>query len=185
MPSAVDDERVRRFLHQSAGELLRNADVAAAIAQVLDVLTENKRHHALLDASLNALDDLLAKEDTRRFIAVEVGKSAPLLKKISDWFQLQLDERARSRSPSSRWARFTKYARTRGTSCAGASTSVAEFIARLKADDALRAKVHAIRDELLQSPALGSYIGGLWAQFRTWLAEDSRCAPSVAHERIA
>src|SRR5687767_8261660 len=91
---AVDDERVRRFLHQNVGELLKNADLAAAIAQVLDVLTENRRHHALLDASLNALDDLLAKEETRRFIAIEVGKSAPLLKKISDWFQLQLDERA-------------------------------------------------------------------------------------------
>src|SRR5574339_30076 len=91
---AGDDERVRRFLHQNVDSLLRGADLAAAAAQVLDILTENKRHHALLDAALGALDDLLAKEDTRRFIAVEVGKRAPLLKKISDWFQLQLDERA-------------------------------------------------------------------------------------------
>jgi uncharacterized membrane-anchored protein YjiN (DUF445 family) len=45
--------------------------------------------------------------------------------------------------------------------------------------------VHAIRDELLQSPALGTYIGGLWEQFRTWLAEDLHRTPSVAHERIA
>ena len=184
--SAVDDERVRRFLHQSAGELLRNADVAAAIAQVLDVLTENKRHHALLDASLNALDDLLAKEDTRRFIAVEVGKSAPLLKKISDWFQLQLDERAALKIAELALGKIHEVREDKGHELRRRFDEyVAEFITRLKADDALRAKVHAIRDELLESPALGSYIGGLWAQFRTWLAEDLRRAPSVAHERIA
>jgi len=184
--SAVDDDRVRRFLHQNVGELLKNADVAAAIAQVLDLLTENKRHHALLDASLNALDDLLAKEETRRFIAVEVGKSAPLLKKISDWFQLQLDERAALKIAELAVAKIHEVREDKGHELRRRFDEyVAGFIARLKADDALRAKVHAIRDELLQSAALGNYIGGLWAQFRAWLAEDLRRSPSVAHERIA
>jgi uncharacterized membrane-anchored protein YjiN (DUF445 family) len=183
---AVDDERVRRFLHQNVGELLKNADVAAAIAQVLDVLTENHRHHALLDASLNALDDLLAKEETRRFIAVEVGKSAPLLKKVSDWFQLQLDERAALKIAELAIAKIHEVREDRGHELRRRFDEyVAGFIARLKADEALRAKVHAIRDELLQSPALGTYIGGLWEQFRTWLAEDLHRTPSVAHERIA
>jgi uncharacterized membrane-anchored protein YjiN (DUF445 family) len=183
---AVDDERVRRFLHQNVGELLKNADVAAALAQVLDVLTENRRHHALLDASLNALDDLLAKEETRRFIAIEVGKSAPLLKKISDWFQLQLDERAALKIADLAVAKIHEVREDRGHELRRRFDEyVAGFIARLKADEALRAKVHAIRDELLESPALGKYIGGLWGQFRTWLAEDLRRTPSVAHERIA
>src|SRR5688500_19461671 len=85
---AVDDERVRRFLHRNIASLLKGADVAAAAAQVLDILTEGKRHHALLDAALNGLAALLAKEDTRRFIAAEVAKGAPLLKRISDWLSL-------------------------------------------------------------------------------------------------
>ena len=73
--TVVDDERVRRFLHQNIRGALKSSDFAAAAAQVLDVLTENKRHHALLDAALNGLDDLLAKEETRRFIAVEGRKA--------------------------------------------------------------------------------------------------------------
>ena len=184
--SAVDDERVRRFIHRNVDELLRNADVAAAIAQVLDVLTENKRHHALLDASLNALDDVLAREETRRFIAVEVGKSAPLLKKISDWFQLQLDERAALKIAELAIAKIHEVREDRDHELRRRfDETVANFILKLKADDALRAKVHAIRDELLQSPAVGGYIGGLWDQFRAWLSEDLRRTPSVAQERIA
>jgi len=77
--TAVDDERVRRFLHQNIIGMSKNVDFAAAAAQVLDVLTENKRHHALLDAALRGLDDLLAKEETRRFIAAGTRTMQDLL----------------------------------------------------------------------------------------------------------
>ena len=183
---AVDDERVRRFLHQNVDSLLRGADLAAAAAQVLDILTENKRHHALLDAALGALDDLLAKEDTRRFIAVEVGKSAPLLKKISDWFQLQLDERAALKIAELAIAKVHEVREDRGHELrVRFDEQVFRFIEKLKTDAVLRRKVETLRDELLASPALGTYIGGLWRQFRDWLAEDLRAAPSATRERIA
>jgi uncharacterized membrane-anchored protein YjiN (DUF445 family) len=183
---AVDDERVRRFLHQNVDSLLRGADLAAAAAQVLDILTENKRHHALLDAALGALDDLLAWEDTRRFIAVEVGKSAPLLKKISDWFQLQLDERAALKIAELAIAKVHEVREDRGHELrARFDEQVLRFIDKLKTDPLLRQKVEKLRDELLASPALGTYIGGLWSQFRGWLGEDLRSAPSATRERIA
>ena len=183
---AVDDERVRRFLHQNVDSLLRGADLAAAAAQVLDILTENKRHHALLDAALGALDDLLAKEDTRRFIAVEVGKSAPLLKKISDWFQLQLDERAALKIAELAIAKVHEVREDRGHELRRRfDEQVLRFIEKLKTDPLLRQKVEMLRDELLASPALGTYIGGLWRQFRDWLGEDLRSAPSATRERVA
>ena len=183
---AVDDERVRRFLHQNIDSLLRGADLAAAAAEVLDILTENKRHHALLDAALSGLDDLLAREDTRRFIAVEVGKSAPLLKKISDWFQLQLDERAALKIAELAIAKVHEVREDRGHELrARFDEQVFRFIEKLKTDAVLRQKVETLRDELLASPALGTYIGGLWSQFRGWLGEDLRSAPSATRERIA
>jgi uncharacterized membrane-anchored protein YjiN (DUF445 family) len=185
--SAVDDERVRRFLHQNITELLKSADFAAAAAQVLDILTENKRHHALLDAALNGLDDLLAKEDTRRFIAVEVGKSAPLLKKISDWFQLQLDERAALKIAELAIAKIHEVRLDRDHELRRRFDEfVAQFIVRLKQDQALKDRVQSMFDELLESPALGSYIGGLWQAFREWLGKDLRGeATSVTQTRIA
>src|SRR5689334_18435710 len=57
--TAFDDERVRTFLHQAITRRLRGADIAGAAAQLLDVLTENRRHYELLDAALRALDEVL------------------------------------------------------------------------------------------------------------------------------
>ena len=184
--NAVDDERVRRFLHKNISDVLKGADFAGAAAQVLDVLTEHKRHHALLDAALKGLDELLAKEETRRFIAVEVAKSAPLLKRISDWLQLDLDERAALKIAELAIAKVHEVRQDRDHELRGRFDQfVEQFIARLKTDAGLRSKVDAIRDEILESPALGAYIGGLWQEFRAWLDSDLRRVPSITHERIA
>jgi uncharacterized membrane-anchored protein YjiN (DUF445 family) len=183
---AVDDERVRRFLHKSITDVLKGADFAAAAAQVLDILTENKRHHALLEAALNALDDLLAKEDTRRFIADEVAKSAPLLKRISDWLALDLDERAALKIAELAIAKVHEVRQDRDHELRRRFDGfVADFVVKLRTDDALRRRVESIRDELLESPALATYIAGLWQEFRTWLAADIIGKDSVTHERIA
>src|SRR5437870_8231140 len=92
--TALDDERVRNYLQQTIARRLQNADLGGAAAPLLDVLTENKRHHELLDAALRALDEVLARADTQAYIAGEVAKSAPPLKLLSDWPQLKLDRRA-------------------------------------------------------------------------------------------
>ncbi len=184
--TAVDDERVKRFLQRTVNDQIGKMDVAAAAGQVLDILVENGRHHALLDAALAGLDDLLAKEDTRRLIAAEVAKSAPLLKKISDWLGLELDERAALKIVEIAIARIGELRRDRDHELRGRFDQfVGQFIGRLKSDAALRAKVHGLRDELLASPALASYIGGLWQEFRAWLSADLQRTPSVTHERMA
>jgi len=184
--AALDDERVRRFLEKNVAEAIRRIDLAAAAAGLLDVLTENQRHHALLDAALNALDDLLAKADTRRFIAAEVAKSAPLLKKLSDWLGLELDERAALKLAELAIAKVREVRRDRGHELRKRfDRALAAFVVRLKDDGDLRKRADAMRDELLASPALAHAIGDLWRQFRAWLSADLRQDPSAARERLA
>jgi uncharacterized membrane-anchored protein YjiN (DUF445 family) len=182
---AMDDARVRRYLEQTLAQRLRGADIAAAAAQLLDVLTENKRHHELLDAALAALDELLARPGTQSYLAGEVAKSAPLLKWLSDLFQLKLDERAalkivevavqkikdvRASESHELRQRFDAY--------------VAGFVQRLKGDEALRAKVERLRDELLASPALARYAAGLCDELRAWLAAEQDRRPTSLHQRV-
>ena len=166
---------------------MRKVDLAGAAAQLLDILTENKRHHTLLDAALSGLDDLLAKEDTRRFIAAEVAKSAPLLKKISDWLHLDLDERAALKIVELAIEKISEVRRDRGHELRRQVRRVRRRLHRAAEERRGRcaARSMRMRDELLESPALATYIGGLWQEFRGWLGEDLQSAASLTHQRIA
>ena len=167
---AVDDERVRGFLSRALTDELAKTDVASAAAQVLDVLTENARHHELLDEALAGLDDLLAREDTRRYIAEEVAKNAPLLKYLSDLLHLKLDQRAALKLVEVALRKVSEIRHDREHELRGRFDAfVQRFIARLKTDAATREKVHRMRDEALANPALAAYLGGLWDALRAWL----------------
>src|SRR6185436_8919473 len=61
---------------------------------------------------------------------------------------------------------------------------IAEYIDKLKRDDATRLKVRQIRDELIRNPALENYIGGLWQDFRAWLTADLGDPASRTHDAI-
>jgi uncharacterized membrane-anchored protein YjiN (DUF445 family) len=183
---ALDDERVRRFLHQSLTRLLKSADVAGAAAQVLDILTENKRHHELLDGALGSLDEILSREETQRFIAAEIAANAPLLKRISDWFRLDLDEKAALKIAEVLIRKIGEVRHDREHELRKRFDAfVAGFIARLKTDASLREKVEKIRDEALESPALGRYVAGLWDELRAWLAADLGHDASSVRERAS
>ena len=181
----VDEERVRAFLQRAASERLRQADIASAAAQMLDLLTQNKRHHALLDEALAAIDDLLARESTRAFIAEELAHNAPFLKMMSDLFHLKLDEKAARRIVDVAVKKIGEVRQDADHDLRKRFDAfVAGFIERLKSDPALREKVARLRDDALGNPALGSYIGGLWQEFREWLAADLHRQDSVVREKL-
>jgi uncharacterized membrane-anchored protein YjiN (DUF445 family) len=182
---AMDDERVRNFLQQTIARRLKSADIAGAAAQLLDVLTENKRHYELLDAALAALDEVLGRAETQAYLAGEVAKSAPLLKWLSDLFQLKLDERAALRIVE---VAVQKIRQVRASEAHELrqrfDTYVGDFIRRLKSDEALRAKVHRLRDDALASPELARYAAGLWDELRAWLAAEHDRRPASLHQRV-
>jgi uncharacterized membrane-anchored protein YjiN (DUF445 family) len=169
--TAIDDERVGRFLNKAIAEQLKKADVASAVAQVLDVLTENQRHHALLEEALAGLDELLARDETRRFIAEEVKKNSPaLLRTLNQFFDLKLDEKAALKIVDVALRKISEVRHDRHHELRSRFDAfVLRFIEKLKSDEALREKVHRMRDEALENPALAGYIHSLWGEFRGWL----------------
>jgi uncharacterized membrane-anchored protein YjiN (DUF445 family) len=182
---ALDDERVASYLHETLARRLRTADVAGGAAQLLDVLTENRRHHELLDAALGSLDELLARPDTQAHIASEVARSAPLLKSLSDWLGLKLDERAALKIVEVAVKKISEVRQDRDHELRKRFDSfVAQFIQRLKRDEALRDRIHRLRDEALDSPALAGYVAGLWQDLRRWLAAQDDRQSSSLHQRV-
>lgn len=183
--AALDDARVQHYLRETIARRLREADVAGAAAQLLDVLTENKRHHELLDGALRALDEVLAKTETQAYIAAEVGKSAPLLKSLSDWLGLKLDDRAALKIVELAVKKISQVRHDQDHELRRRFDAfVADFVRRLKTDDALRSRVERLRDEALESDALGRYIAGLWTEFREWLLAEHDRSPASLHQRV-
>jgi uncharacterized membrane-anchored protein YjiN (DUF445 family) len=181
--SALDDRRVRDFLQRTVSAKLSQLDVASLLARVLDVLTEGKRHHALLEQALAGLHELLSREETRDYVAGEISKQWPLVRWLTE--TLKIDRMAagkmlefvvgkiaevRADPEHELRARFDKY--------------VEGFIARLKTDPATRTKVAALRSEALENPALAEYVDGLWGELKGWLEADLARQDSVVRERL-
>jgi uncharacterized membrane-anchored protein YjiN (DUF445 family) len=184
--TVLDDARIRRFFMELISRKAKDLDFAAAVAEVLDVLTQNGRHHELLDQALAGLDELLSRPETRRMVAAEVAKNLPfLLKTVSEALRLELDEKAALKLLDIAAAKIAEVRQDRSHELRQRFDAyVAGFVRRLKADDATRARVHALRDEVLANPALGRYIEGLWADFRAWLAADLHESDSTVRRRI-
>jgi len=179
-----DDERVRRFVHAAVASKLEEIDLAAAAGQVLDVLTENKRHHAVLEEVLRLVDEAMANQETRDYIAKAVAAESPFIDAVRrmGW---QLDE-AIARKIVNGVARTIEEVRHDPDHALRRRFDgfIAEYIDKLKRDDATRLKVRQIRDELIRNPALENYIGGLWQDFRAWLTADLGDPASRTHDAI-
>jgi uncharacterized membrane-anchored protein YjiN (DUF445 family) len=178
---ALDDERVRHFLYDAVGKNIREIDVARLAAHVLELLTHEKRHHVLFDAALAAADGVLAREDTRRFIADELARQFWLLKisqrmgwKLSDATAAKLVDTCTNllqevkNDPQHDLRR--RFDGAMGT-----------FVSRLKNDPAMRERVENLKRELLDSTAVRRYVEALWTELRAWVQSDVEKDDSVIH----
>ena len=182
---ALDDARVREFLHGVLTAKLRELDLASAAAQLLDVLTEGKRHHAVLDEVLRLLDEALGRPQAREAIARAVVAESGLVNAVKKmgW---DLDETIAAKIVSG-VARTVEEVRNdpEHEMRRQFDAFIAHFVYRLKHDPATRARAEQLRDELALNPALATYVGALWGQFRRWLDADLADPESTVRASLA
>jgi uncharacterized membrane-anchored protein YjiN (DUF445 family) len=184
MLGALEDPRIGRFLHGVAVAKLKEADLAAGAGGILEVLTQDRRHHALLEEALRLVDEALGKPETQAYIAQAVVKESALVElvKKAGW---NLDETIARRVVSGVARAVHEIRGDRAHELRRRFDEfVAGFVERLKRDPATRAKANALRDELAANPALAAYLDSLWRQFRGWLARDLADERSTIHATI-
>jgi len=187
--NALRDERVRQFIQRSATRRLRELDLAHLAGQVLDMLTYERRHQAMLDELLAQLDALLQDEAVQQRIATGLssefsalrfrlfGKDIPLDEKAGQWSADKLVRRVSeligeiSRDPQHEL-------RGKFDGC------LLRFVARLKDDPAFRLKGEQIREQLLAHPALAGYLRELWDELVDWLQADLAKPDSTIRRRL-
>ena len=179
-----DDERVRHFFGSVVLERIEKIDAARLAGQLLDVLTSDRRHQGIVDATLRKLASVLDNEPLKERLAEVLAGEVNYLRFVG------LD------------AKLGRYATTK--LIAGVirllgemaddpahplrlrfDTFVAGFVTRLRDDPELRARVEAIQRDLLAQPAFAAFVHTLWSDMLDWMRADLARDDSVLRSRAA
>jgi len=185
----IDDERVQQLLQAALGNRIEGFDLSTSAGTILDTLRKDNRHQIVLDDLLNRFAGWLASEEAQARLARAIedmaAKEYPLLMA----FMPNKDQFARGAGEKI-VRRINAYIQevnadptheVRGTF----DTAVTNFSARLKTDPLLRAKVEAIKREVVHNQSIADYARNLGNDLKSWLNADLCQPQSKVQEKIA
>ncbi|WP_257624626.1 DUF445 domain-containing protein [Variovorax boronicumulans] len=182
--TAFDDDRARAFLGRAAAAGLAQLDLSRLLGQVLDAVTADGKHQALLDDVLAQVAKVVEGEEVQERIAEAIAREIRTLKYVG------LDQVAARVATRKIVAAVS---RTLGELAAEPAHPLRkrfdhfmdDFVVRLKHDPEFRARGEQIRAELQAHPALGEYLHGLWSELLAWLHDDLGRGDSSIRRRVA
>jgi uncharacterized membrane-anchored protein YjiN (DUF445 family) len=180
--NALGDEQVKNYLRRAVAAHLARFDLAQLAGNLLDLLTLDDRHQALLDQLLEAIEATLAKPEVRERIERMLANEMPLYferlkmaggrlaaEKIAAGIlqllqEINLDAQHPLREDFNRM--------------------VANLIQKLKSDPAYRFRIGQFQQQLAADPRLADYLHGLLQDFRQWLQQDLARADSSLRTKL-
>jgi uncharacterized membrane-anchored protein YjiN (DUF445 family) len=164
---AMGDEPMRHFLHQNLVSALRRIDLAPIAADLLETLTEQNRHQALVDEMLL---------QGRRFLGEAEPEIRARVRERTAWLwqKLGVDDAISDRliraagdalaevsaDPQHAWRqRFTDMLR--------------EYVDALRTSEEYRERAERLKNILLEQPQLAEYVGTVWDHLRDRVREDA------------
>ena len=183
----TDDARIQQFLRRAVHRALDKVDLTQSSAMILDSLTKNNRHQALLDAAIEQLLQLLHKPGTREFIALQIvrwlKREHPVKAKVlpTEW----LGEHSATLVANAVDSILDEVARDQGHELRlGFNRAVQRLIDQLKNDPEMAARAESVKQWLKEDESLNRYIGELWQDLRAWLKRDLSSDDSRVQERV-
>ncbi|MEN0037571.1 MAG: DUF445 family protein [Cellvibrio sp.] len=184
----IEDRAVHKFMTKAIHAMLDKIDLSQSAGMLLEVLTKDNRHQALLNEGINQFASILAEEETQVFIAEGIvnwlKEEHPVAEKImpSGWVGrtgADIAVKAASRllneineNPEHQLRiKFDAYTK--------------DFITRLKTDPEFFEKAEAIKRYLKNDEAFNTYMGELWRDLKDWLKRDCVDEHSVLHQKIS
>lgn len=185
----IDDSRVRKIIHAAINNRIEKIDLAAVVAQLLDVLRKENRHQKVLDDVLRRFAAWLEIPESQTKIAKAIEKwinnEYPMLSRMipnKDVFMAGAGEKIANRLNS-----FVQEVNAdpnhelRGKF----NEALSEFTEKLRHDKALRVRIESIKQDIIANPALTEYINSLWCDLKNWLQVDLGNQDSKIREKLA
>ena len=181
---ALDDPRVHPFVTELARSGLRQIDVARLSGQLIEALMRERRHQVLLDGVLAQLARWLGEDAVQDAISEAIAREVRVLRRVGlDQVAARLATRKVVLMIARSLLELAEDPQHRLR--LAFDEQVADWAERLQDDEALRARVLRLRDELLQRPELAASVRGLWSELLAWLQADLRAQDSWLRQRSA
>jgi uncharacterized membrane-anchored protein YjiN (DUF445 family) len=176
---AVEDEDVSRFISDQLLARVGEIEAAPLAGEVLGMLTQNDRHQEIMDALLKSGSRLLEEYDgmirqkiteNTAWLFRKFALDAVVTKTLLSAAEQQLKEV--SEDPAHPWrARFDQ--------------AVREFVTKLTTSPEYLARGEKLKAELLEHPAVRTYVAGLWGEIKSAVRRDAARPASKLKERVA
>ncbi|KVL61754.1 DUF445 domain-containing protein [Burkholderia ubonensis] len=184
----TDDARIQSFVHDAFRALVDKVDLSQSAGAILDTLTKDGRHQALLDDAIGQVTNLLDQPENRAVIAAYIvdwlKSQYPTVEKIlpTNWLGengAELIANAVNRVLEQVAADPEHELRQRF------DATVVELVERLKYDPVFIEKGEEIKRYIRDGDAFNTYLLDLWDQLRAWLKADLARADSTLHRQAA
>jgi uncharacterized membrane-anchored protein YjiN (DUF445 family) len=177
--SFINEASIRQAINAFVMNQARGWDASVTASQVMGLLTQDGRHHQLLDAALERVAEYLNEEDTRQLIASKmvaaVRREYPKLVGIVDTFSSvdsiggsladkvsrQLVEEVREALAQPDHSIRIRY-----------EQFIHGFLDRLQHDAPFRSQVNQIKNQLSESQQVRCYLDGLWESLQQAINAD-------------
>ncbi|KAA5923683.1 MULTISPECIES: DUF445 domain-containing protein [Pantoea] len=183
----TDDARIQTFMRRAVHRAIDKVDLSQTSAMVLESLTKNNRHQALLDAAIDQLLKLLHKPSTREFIAMQLvrwlKREHPIKSKMlpTEW----LGEHSAELVANAVDSLLDDVALDQGHELRlGFNRAVDKLIVKLQTDPEMAERAEEIKGWLKEDASFNRYIGELWNDMRNWLKADLSSDDSRVQEKV-
>ena len=183
----TDDARIQTFMRRAVHRAIDKVDLTQTSAMVLESLTKNNRHQALLDAAIEQLLKLLHKPSTREFIAMQLvrwlKREHPIKAKMlpTEW----LGEHSAELVSNAVDSLLDDVALDQGHELRlGFNRAVDKLIVKLQNDPEMAERAEEIKGWLKEDASFNRYIGELWNDMRNWLKADLSSEDSRVQEKV-
>lgn len=176
--AAIDDEDVRRFIHDNLARRVRDVQTPLIVGTIAETLLEDDRHQAVVTELLQQLTQLfeehkpLLRQRVRESTAW-IWKKLSIDEKVSDNLIAVVDETLKdlSGNPDHAWRR-------------GFDDAIRNFVVQLKTSPDYLAKWEALKERLLDHPALKQYLATIWSDIKASVERDAAAPHSYVSARL-
>ncbi|WP_313274144.1 DUF445 family protein [Stenotrophomonas sp.] len=182
----LDEAAVRRSIQGFVVTQLRQWNAATTAGELLGLLTADNRHQRVLDEGLtrvaNWLDNDKVRQQASALIVRYIRKEWPKLASTVDWVK-PIDEIGDSLADRLARAGLEELQAILSQPDHPLRQDYAlwlgNYMRRLREDPALAARVDALKQQVIDHPAVQDYVQGLWQRIHEYLRSDLSREDSV------